>query len=226
MTSEKMYQKVLDIVSLLSVSDRKVFEDFMKRPEKFEHCDLVPIALSNLAKEIKADMLTESAKKCGKNEAKKSADRIIKEMDSNPAMTTRAGAFVEGEYQYIGCGNLCVRTKDHISVYKTLPDRVEHLPFKRFIDDISKNDGEKLNLPSIAELKTYIKTKKAEKEKYILWDFGENLPQVDTKYLLDILVIMGECEATASKHRPMTTGIYLVNDRAEAILMPVRKEGR
>ena len=151
------------------------------------------------------------------------ADRIIKKIDKMPMFNHRAGAFLMNDYQYFGNDVIAIRTKNYIPVYKDLQKNVEPPPYEKFIDDASSNCGEVLDLPSLPELKEYIKTKKAEKVKPVLWDFGENLPQVNAEFLKDVIIIMGNCEAIASKHKTITSAIYFKNDSTEAILMPMRK---
>lgn len=80
-----------------------------------------------------------------------------------------------------------------------------------------------------AELRAYIKQRGAElkaagmKENFPLYDFGDGLPTVDARFLLDILEILPGASFRASSYRPDIGGIYFESADGFGILLPVRK---
>lgn len=83
-----------------------------------------------------------------------------------------------------------------------------------------------LDLLSLKDLKDYIhNAKECREHKAIVYDFGEKLPAVNSKYMLLIYKVLGQQNLTAkvNKYKWETRPIYFSSDRGDAILMPVRK---
>lgn len=89
---------------------------------------------------------------------------------------------------------------------------------------------EKLPLPTLAELKAYIKQFKAEhkakeyKNTGIRYDLGDVLPAVNAQYLVDMLNIFGSDSAYWSGK--VNASIYFKSEQGDGILLPVRKDRR
>ena len=93
----------------------------------------------------------------------------------------------------------------------------------------------RLTLPTVAEVRSQIKTDRAEwaakrhgkgetfKASY---DFGPGLPSVDANYLIDFLQLFPDGEAFTSEQKPYITPIYFRSADGEGILCPVRKPAK
>lgn len=103
-------------------------------------------------------------------------------------------------------------------------------PFGRIINEAKTNNSVVLPfLPSLAELTAFIKTEKAlhkgERGFRPLYDFGEQLPQIDAEYLKNALILCGDnVNAAARNQNPMLSAIYFHGDKGEGVVMPVRKK--
>lgn len=88
-------------------------------------------------------------------------------------------------------------------------------------------DENPLQLPSIRELKSMIadfkKIPRGERPRRPVYDFGENLPQVNANYLLDMLLLMPG-RAAYSRNIYYNHGIYFTGEACEGVLMPIRKK--
>ena len=175
--------------------------------------------LNEFIEELKAELLTEEAKKNGKTQAKKAAENILKQL-KNTAFAIGAFTGADG-LQYIGGCYSAVRLSDPLPV-TPLPYNAEPVDFKKFIDAASENAGEPLNLPTIAELSAHIKEAKARKEKNIYYDFGADLPLVDARLLLDVLQVLPGCACIPSK-RGVLAALYFKADNGDGLLLPVRR---
>ena len=106
---------------------------------------------------------------------------------------------------------------------------VDHIDRTRIIDGYAANQGAILNMPSKTELKTFITDENARQKAngiprtVPLWDFGDGLPAVNAKYLLEMLSIFPDATVTASKMHPLTNALYFKSDHADGALLPIRK---
>lgn len=71
----------------------------------------------------------------------------------------------------------------------------------------------------------YIQSKSGGR-KFVIYDFGEGLPMVNSEYMLLIYKVLGQQNLTAkvNKDKWETMPIYFSSDRGEAILMPIKKK--
>ena len=226
LSTSKIYQVVYNY--LINNEGIKNIEDML---EKWEATDPtkassgVP-ALITLCAALREEMRSEANKANGKANIEKAMKEIIKNApDHNRQLQ---GAIVIGEKQYACDGHRAIRLNTPIDLPAApVPCTID---FNRIFDDARHNATTRLETPTIGELKTYIKIKKAEnKAKYgkyanrqcILWDFGEGRPTVNAVYLLDILTAFPDAAITFST---LTTPLYFSHADGEAILLPVRTE--
>jgi len=181
-------------------------------------------ALITLCAALRDDMRTEANKSCGKANVEKAMRAIIKNAPDHKRQLQ--GAIVKGGKQYACDGHRAIRLNTPIDL--PAPPVPCTIDFERIFDEARHNATMPLETPTLGELKSYIKTKKAEyKAKYgrkandktILWDFGKDRPVVDAVYLLDILTAFPDAVITYST---MTGPLYFCHTDGEAVLMPVR----
>lgn len=230
MNNEKILEKLHGIAALLPDDERKNFDYYRKSPEIIKtvekYADSLSIRIASLIADVENDLRLETAKKCGKLDRLKAAQRIIKEAKTTPH-TALHGAWIADGVQMFCDGARLVCLSEHLDLEK-IPENVQPINAARIVNGAKDNQGEKLVLPDIATLKTFIKTEKAIKKATkdrapVLYDFGDGMPAVNAQYLLDILEIFPDATATASKQRPTLSAIYFKSADGEGVLLPVKK---
>ena len=93
---------------------------------------------------------------------------------------------------------------------------------------IKRKEGKKVALSTETLYKAHIKLKKAEqysrKAKYIIYDFGEDLPVVNAEYLFDILTASPEARAYKKAGQAgIIDAIYFEAEGGDGVLLPLRK---
>lgn len=182
--------------------------------------------LEYLKTEAEAEIRREAAKQSGSRDRQKAAERVIKNAKYHIHEELH-GAWIDSKNMQCICdGFQAYRLREALPL-ETIPEKLQPIDLDRII---TTNLGDVLNLPTVPELKAYIKTekarKKAIKEKSApLWDFGEALPAVNAEYLLNALELLPGAVATASKQRPTLRAIYLKSEYGDGALLPVRKAG-
>lgn len=183
--------------------------------------------VSDLIDDVENEIKTEESKKSGKYEKKKSAERIIKQLENG--YSYKLGVYDEFNYQYIGGVYSVVKIKEKIPLYISDEKKnYERMDYEKIIVETRNSIGNQLPLPSIHDLKSEIKIEKekhkGEKGYIYYYDFGDGLPRVNGMYLLDLLVILGDCKAFASIRYPEKRLIYFENENGDCgVLSPVRK---
>lgn len=176
--------------------------------------------IEELIKELNADLLKEEAKKNGTGNKKKAADNILKQLKNSSkqggAITTADGS------QIIGGAFSAVKLMEPLPV-EPAPGNIPPIDYIYCLDNAAKNNGVKMELPALAELSAHIKAEKANKNKYIYYDFGDGLPLVDAQYLYDILVLLPDSVCIASKEA-LTRALYFKSEAGEGLLLPCRKK--
>jgi hypothetical protein len=185
-------------------------------------------ALITLCAVLRDDMRREANKANGKANIEKAMSAIIKNAPEHQRQLQ--GAFVRDGKQYACDGHRAMRLNTPIDL--PAPPVPCTMDIGRLFAEARHNATTPLETPTLGELKTYIKIKKAEnKAKYgkganrqgILWDFGEGRPVVNAAYLLDILTAFPDA---AIIFNTLTAPLYFSHADGEAILMPVRKKNR
>lgn len=184
--------------------------------------------LNYLKTEAEAEIRHTAAKQSGNGNRQKAAERVIKSamQDSRPAL--RGSWNDSNGAQYICDGFRLLKLLEPLPLEK-IPEDVQPIDAARIIPTDKNARGAVLELPSIAELKAYIKEEKARKKAIKdksapLYDFGAELPAVNAQYLLDMLEVLPGCTARATAERPKLRGIYFESVHGCGVLLPVRKE--
>ena len=224
LSTSKIYQVVYNY--LVNNEGIKNLDDLL---EKWEATDPakeisgVP-ALITLCAALRDDMRREANKAGGKANIEKAMRAIIKNAPEHQRQLQ--GAFVRDGKQYACDGYRAIRLNAPIDL--PAPPVPCTMDFNRLFADARHNATTPIETPTLYELKTYIKIKKAEnKAKYgkdanrqcILWDFGGGRPVVNAAYLLDILTAFPDATITCGT---MTAPLYFCHTDGDAILLPVR----
>lgn len=224
MNAEKVYAAATaalrDHINMMAETPqiaKKRFDRVMNNPEDWKAMPVL-YELGKLAREAKEEIVS----KGGKKDALAACKAIIKTAQGGSRECLH-GAWIDKEGWQVVCdGFRAVRMKDHIDA---LP-KSEGMDADR-IWECARANKQEMKLPSIGEVKAVIASKKAEGEKkHLLYDFGDGLPAVDAKFLLDLLKLGLDDTALVSKRSPMTSAIYMQGDGVEALLLPVRKPDR
>lgn len=157
----------------------------------------------------------------------KAGKRILKNATKWPDEGLHYMLQIDGNY-YISDGYRIVKFTEKLP-FKLIPENLENsglvMSLKSFFPNSLKNYLELYPI-NISEVKAYIKTEEAKPKEKIVWDFGEGMPAVNARYLIDIMECFSE-KVNAyyiSENKP----IYFVskNKKTEAMLMPVSKPNK
>ena len=140
--------------------------------------------------------------------------RII---NNNPYRTALQGVFIDDSGRACACDSYRVirLTAENPAELPTAPG----LDVKRFFD---VPRGWDLLLPTENELKAIIK-RSNETKTHAVYDFGDDLPAVNARYLLDILRIFPDATAYRSKTNTKNGAVFFESTFGDALLMPIRK---
>ena len=81
-----------------------------------------------------------------------------------------------------------------------------------------------LAAPSIEELKKIIKQDNEQKNKFSVYDFGDDLPMVNARYLLDMLRIFPDAKIYRTANNPKNKAIFIDSAFGDGLIMPIRKD--
>lgn len=140
--------------------------------------------------------------------------RII---NNNPYRTALQGIFTDSKGRACACDGFRVIRLTADSP-EELP-RAEGLPLDYFFN-VAR--GWCLALPTVEELKAIIK-RSNETKTAAVYDFGEELPAVNARYLLDILRIFPDATAYRSAKNTKNAAIFFESTFGDGLLMPIRK---
>lgn len=232
MKNEKMLQRVNELALYLEKEERDLYHDCVANGFR----DIPGIAgkLASLTLTLRDDIADDEARKSGRGSAQAAAKRIIKNAFAIQKIRDNLhGAWMENGKQCLCDGYHGVILDSEIPGLPQIDSGLEKINLSRILAPSRKNDGAKLTLPTVGELKAAIKIHDAEerarkakaKDRTTLtWDFGENLPSVQANYLLNLLELLPGCTATAASCYPIRSAIYFrAEGVGEGILMPIRK---
>lgn len=173
---------------------------------------------------MQLDLEQQQAKKNGKGNKVSGCKNILKAS----ANERFYGAWYDENNKFcLISGYHAVRLNESVGGIPMLPENQEKFNLSQCYPKIDNNSNV-LELPTIGELKTYIKKEKTENpEKYkqksnaVLFNFGYNKPAVNAKYLLDILTIFPDLKT--AKYNNLVSPIYFESIDGDAILLPMRK---
>lgn len=191
------------------------------------------VALQNLINEVEGEIRDEANKESGKGSVAKAAQNILKEAQK----VQRNCEGFHKAYRANRSLNVCDGYRAVRFNLDTAPVLVEHpagydYPNIDRIIEGSKGNDVPVNVPSLGELRAFIKTEKArlktKKDKsgmrfVLIVESGVEV-HVNAEYLLDMLMALPGATVTASKRRTVIGPLYFEAENGDGILLPLRKE--
>ena len=185
MTTQTMLQRVYDIKTALYGLDPNAAETVEKTLDKGIQVEagngIFVFELVALINELKEELRKEDAKTCGKSAQRKALQRILK----HAAVASPSREFLQ--YPFMSNGKQWFLSSVHaVGLYAPIDwckcGSEEDSPN---MARIAVNRGEEIELPELADLKAYIKIKKIEKERRIVYSYGDFV--LDAQQLVDVL---------------------------------------
>ena len=216
MNNETLLKRLIELKNTLPEIERGIIDRCINTNFRYDNSEDTVALLTNLILDVKADMQMDYAKKNGTSEKLKSAKRLLKQSPD------RVEALKYAYTEESGIQNICnsyalVRLTEPLTLPE-LPPKMEYVNVKRIIP--KQANPITLELPTVSELKTYYKLKKAEtKERKIAYYFGENLPKVDVEMLIDVMTLVPDAVATWEKFM-----IEFKNDKGDYGLLCIMRE--
>ena len=210
-------EKTIELAFTIAMNHNpELFERFKENPIKFKDNPYSEI-LSACAALIE-DARTDMDKKAGNGSALTAAKRIIKAAKGRAKLE---GAWTNADGLQCLCDGIrAVRLKNPLA---GLPAS-SGIDIDRFFTDAQR--GEKLTVPTAAELKQVLAAHKASGSKARpVYDWGDGLPAVDAEYLRDMLAILPGAEIHANECGALSP-IYFDDNSGNGLLMPVRKAAK
>lgn len=146
-------------------------------------------------------------------EMKATQTNAIKRIIKNATNSALKGVFIDVDGSACACdGFRVVRLYGRPDGLPTAPG----LNTSRFFDKWEPGAG--LLLPSVECLKYHIKNK-------MLYDFGNGMPHVDARYLLDMIRIFPDAAAYMGA-KGVNDAIMFYSEYGDGLLLPCRKEAK
>lgn len=177
--------------------------------------------LINLCANLQDDIRQKTNKAAGKGNIEKGMQAVIKSA-SKANISGMAGYFLSNGLPTVCDGFRLIRSK----VPFDIGEPIQGLDAQKIFDGSPREAGTELELPSLGELKSYIKLQKLEnssRTKEILYDFGEEKPKLNAEYLLDMLTAFPDAKAYYDLRSTQLSAVYFNSETGEGILMPVRR---
>ena len=223
MTNTKMLEAAYTLVKTLDSDSQTMIDKITKDNIQWDF-NTTETAIANMIIQLKQDIVSDEAKKNGKNNQLKAIKEILKSASKLPA---EALYYVKtiGNYQY-ACDNYMVAKINSVGELKECPGNLEYPDVEKFFS--RKNEAcLELTVPDGIKLKTYIKDQTAKHKKErgykILYNFGKDQPMVQAHMLsIAIDIMVGEFKAY---YKGESTALYFEDKKGnEVLLMPVSKE--
>ena len=183
--------------------------------------------LINLCANLQDDIRQKTNKAAGKGSIEKAMQAVIKSA-SKANRIGMAGYFLSNGLPTVCDGFRIIRSK----VPFDIGEPIKGFDAQKIFDGIPREAGTELELPSLGELKSYIKLQKLEnssrsksdRDKGILYDFGEDKPKLNAEYLLDMLTAFPDAKAYCDSRSTKFSPVYFNSETGEGIVMPMRKQ--
>ena len=178
--------------------------------------------LINLLKLLQRDIAEQENKKNGKGNLVKAMNNVVKNAKKRGQNINLYGFTKEGDYTIVCDGYRIIRTKEEIQY----TEQVEGIPAaNKTTEEARQNAVNELIMPTIGDLKAYIKLMKAEDKKtkcvgipYTFEGEGEQ-PTVNADYLLDILTAFPDARGRFTN---LISPIYFEGAQGDGIILPIR----
>ena len=223
MTNTKMLEAAYTLVKTLDSDSQTMIDKITKDNIQWDF-NTTETAIANMIIQLKQDIVSDEAKKNGKNNQLKAIKEILKSASKLPA---EALYYVKtiGNYQY-ACDNYIVAKINSVGELKECLGNLEYPDVEKFFS--RKNEAcLELTVPDGIKLKTYIKDQTAKHKKErgyrILYNFGKDQPMVQAHMLsIAIDIMVGEFKAY---YKGENTALYFEDKKGnEVLLMPVSKK--
>ena len=223
MTNTKMLEAAYTLVKTLDSDSQTMIDKITKDNIQWDF-NTTETAIANMIIQLKQDIVSDEAKKNGKNNQFKAIKEIIKSASKLP---TEALQYVKtiGNYQY-ACDDHILAKINYVGELKECPGNLEYPDVEKFFS--RKNEAcLELTVPDGIKLKAYIKDQtaknKEEKGYKILYNFGKDQPMVNAHILsIAIDIMVGEFKAY---YKGENTALYFEDKNGnEVLLMPVSKK--
>ena len=223
MTNTKMLEAAYTLVKTLDSDSQTMIDKITKDNIQWDF-NTTETVIANMIIQLKQDIVSDEAKKNGKNNQLKAIKEILKSASKLPAEALHYVKTI-GNYQYV-CDSYILAKINSVGELKECPGNLEYPDVEKFFS--RKNEAcLELTVPDGIKLKAYIKDRTAknkEKKGYkILYNFGKDQPLVDAKMLnLAIDVMDGEFKAY---YKDENSALYFEDKKGnEVLLMPVSKK--
>ena len=223
MTNTKMLEAAYTLVKTLDSDSQTMIDKITKDNIQWDF-NTTETVIANMIIQLKQDIVSDEAKKNGKNNQLKAIKEILKSASKLPA---EALYYVKtiGNYQYV-CDNYIVAKINSVGELKECPGNLEYPDVEKFFS--RKNEAcLELTVPDGIKLKTYIKDQTAKHKKErgykILYNFGKDQPMVQAHMLsIAIDIMVGEFKAY---YKGENTALYFEDKNGnEVLLLPVSKK--
>ena len=182
--------------------------------------------LINLCLSLQDDIRQKANKAAGKGNIEKGMQAVIKSA-SKANISGMAGYFLSNGLPTVCDGFRLIRSK----VQFDIGEPVQGIDAQKILDGNARDAGTELELPSLGELKSYIKLQKLEnssrsksdRAKGITYDFGEEKPKLNAEYLLDMLTAFPDARAYYDSQSTNLSPVYFNSETGEGIVLPVWK---
>lgn len=182
--------------------------------------------LINLCANLQDDIRQKTNKSAGNGNIEKGMQAVIKSA-AKKTLSNMAGYFLSNGLPTVCDGFRIMRSKVPLDI----GEQVKGLDAQQIFDSTIREADTVLELPSLGELKSYIKLQKLEnssrdksdRTKEIIYDFGEERPKLNAGYLLDMLTAFPDAKADYDSRRAQISPVYFNSETGEGILMPIRK---
>lgn len=219
--------KILEIIYNALIIEKDIkknnLDDILKswKIKTNNQCCSLEENLINLCAMLQEDIRQENNKNNGKANVAKAMNNIIKNaIKINKYKKEFHGAIIKDGCQYVTDAYRIIKLYNPIDIQEA-PEQ-NTFDFEKLLKGARENQ-EELKTPTISELKTHIEIEKVKDKNNtkIYYDFGENKPMVDAKYLLDILTAFPDAKIYANGVMGI---LYFKDELGEAILCPIRKQ--
>ena len=223
MTNTKMLEVVYTLVKTLDSDSQTMIDKITKDNIQWDF-NTTETVIANMIIQLKQDIVSDEAKKNGKNNQLKAIKEILKSTSKLPAEALHYVKTI-GNYQY-ACDNYILAKINSVGELKECLENLEYPDVEKFFS--RKNEAcLELTVPDGIKLKAYIKDQTAKHKKErgyrILYNFGKDQPMVQAHMLsIAIDIMVGEFKAY---YKDGETALYFEDKKGnEVLLMPVSKE--
>lgn len=228
MNVEKLYTDLYTYSQMLEQGEAAFIARQVSNGEKISTPTIAPSILGN----ILIDLHNEMANNAAKTNGTKALYGLVKAIDkrrmkcSSPPPLTYADGFI-----YVCDGYMLVKCPESAlpKILGTTDNKEWTEKYNRLIGDNIVKATDKIETPSLSEVKAYVSTKKAEfaalhvgvKKKPMFmakWSLGS--AYVNAEYLADFLAAMPEARFYCNNSNKLG-GIYIQDGEIEALLLPI-----